>query len=50
MRIARPIILNSEQALEQCAPMRSLPLRVVERARIVLLAAEGQQDKEIALH
>jgi len=26
----------------------SLPARVVERARIVLLAAEGQQDKQIA--
>jgi transposase len=28
---------------------RSLPLRVVERSRIVLLAAAGRQDKEIAL-
>jgi transposase len=50
MRIARPVILDSEQkqALEQCARARSLPIRVVERARIVLLAAAGKQDKEIA--
>jgi transposase len=50
MRVAPPVILNSEQkqALEQCARARSLPLRLVERARIVLLAAEGKQDKEIA--
>src|SRR5712691_3841136 len=50
MRVARPVILNSEQkqALEQCARARSLPLRLVERARIVLLAAGGKQDKEIA--
>src|SRR5439155_15037 len=30
------------------ARSRSLPARVVERARIVLLAAEGRQDKEVA--
>jgi len=34
--------------LESQARSRSFPLRVVERARIVLLAASGQQDKEIA--
>jgi hypothetical protein len=28
---------------------RALQARVVERARIVLLAAEGRQDKEIAV-
>jgi transposase len=50
MRIAPAIILSSDQrvALERCARSRSLPARVVERARIVLLAAEGRQDKEIA--
>ena len=50
MRVAPPIHLNSEQkqALEQCGRGRSLPLRLVERARIVLLAAAGKQDKEIA--
>ena len=48
MRVPRPVVLNSEQKriLEQCAPARSLPIRVVERARIVLLAAEGKQDKK----
>lgn len=50
MRVAAPVILNSEQrkALELCARARSRPLRLVERARIVLLAADGKQDKEIA--
>ena len=50
MRVARPIVLSPEQkqALEQCARARSLPVRLVERARIALLAASGKQDKEIA--
>lgn len=50
MRVARPIALDPEQkeALEQWARARSLPMRLVERARIVLLAAGGKQDKEIA--
>ncbi len=50
MRIAPVITLSPEQrtALESHARSRSLPVRVVERARIVLLAAAGQQDKEIA--
>src|SRR6266576_2675786 len=50
MRIAPAIVLNPEQrsALEQRARSRSLPARVVERARIVLLAAENRQDKEVA--
>jgi len=50
MRAARPIALNAEQrrTLEQQARSRSLPARVVERARIVLRAAAGLQDKEIA--
>jgi hypothetical protein len=41
MRIAPPIRLSSEQqeALEQCARARSLSVRLVERARIVLLAS-----------
>ena len=49
MRVARPVVLNAEQkqALEQCARARSLPLRLVERARNVLRAAEGKQDKEM---
>ena len=50
MRIAPAITLSSDQqaALERWARNRSLPARVVERARIVLLAAAGQQDKQIA--
>jgi transposase len=50
MRVARPVSLNPEQRqfLEQQARARSLPARVVERARIVLRAATGQQDKQIA--
>ena len=50
MRIAPAITLSSDQqtSLEQWARSRSLPARVVERARIVLLAAAGRQDREIA--
>lgn len=50
MRVARPVTLDPEQrmALQQQARARSLPARVVERARIVLRAADGLQDKEIA--
>ena len=50
MRIAPPIELTPEQrsTLEAQARSRSLPARVVERSRIVLLAAAGEQDKEIA--
>ena len=50
MRIAPPIRLTPEQqeALEQCARARSLSVRLVERARIVLLAAAGNQDKDVA--
>jgi len=50
MRIAPAITLSPEQqaTLEQRARSRSLPARVVERAHIVLLIAEGRQDKEVA--
>jgi transposase len=50
MRVARPITLDPEQRrlLEQQSRARSLPARQVERARIVLLAADGRLDKEIA--
>jgi len=50
MRIAPTITLSPEQraTLEQRARSRSLPARVVERARLVLSIAEGQQDKEVA--
>jgi transposase len=50
MRVARPVILDPEQrkVLEQAARARSSPARVVERARIVLRAAAGFQNKQIA--
>ncbi len=50
MRVAPKIILSSEQRgqLQAFARSRSLPLRVVQRAQIVLLAADGKQDLEIA--
>jgi hypothetical protein len=50
MRIAATVILTNEQQakLEAYAHGRRTPARVVLRARIVLLAAEGRQDLEIA--
>lgn len=50
MRTAAPIELNPEQraALERLARQRSLSARLVERARIVLRAADGQQNQQIA--
>jgi len=50
MRIAPAIELTPDQQsiLEAQARSRSLPARVVERSRIMLLAAAGKQDKEIA--
>ena len=50
MRRAPVITLSPEQRtmLESQSRSRSLPLRVVERSRIVLLAAAGRQDKDIA--
>src|SRR5215831_1437112 len=50
MRIAPAIELTPDQQsiLETQAHSRSLPARVVERSRVVLLAASGEQDKEIA--
>jgi transposase len=50
MRVARPVVLSTEQRdmLESRARARSSPARSVERARIVLLAAAGMQDKQIA--
>jgi transposase len=50
MRVAPRLEVTGEQrtTLEQWARARSLPARLVERARIVILAAAGEQDKEIA--
>ena len=48
MRVAVKIELGSEQRqqLESAPRSRSLPLRIVERARIVLLAAEAPQKMQ----
>ena len=50
MRVARRVVLNADQQeiLESRARARSAPARSVERARIVLLAAAGLQDRQIA--
>jgi transposase len=50
MRVARPVILTPEQQtrLQAAAEGRRVSVRLAERARIVLLAAEGLQDKQIA--
>ncbi len=50
MRVAPAIDLSSEQKteLQKLVRRRTTPVRVAERCRIVLLAAEGLQDKQIA--
>src|SRR5512133_2253392 len=50
MRVAPPVVINSSQqkTLEQWARSRSLPVRQVERAKVVLLAAAGKSDLEIS--
>ncbi len=50
MRVAPPIVLSEDvrRKLEQQSRGRSTPARVVLRSRIVLLAAEGLQNKQIA--
>jgi len=50
MRVAQPIVLNEQtrRKLEQQSRGRSTQARVVLRSRIVLLAAEGLQNKQIA--
>jgi transposase len=50
MRVAPAIVLTEEQerTLQQWSRARSLPARQVERARVILLAAAGKQDLEIA--
>ncbi|MGH9564668.1 MAG: IS630 family transposase [Candidatus Angelobacter sp.] len=50
MRVARRVILSAEQqqALKARARARRAPARSVERARIVLLAAAGLKDRQIA--
>ena len=50
MRVAPTIKIDPDQkkTLERQARARSLPSRVVERSRIVLMAASGLQDVQIA--
>jgi transposase len=50
MRVAAPVELSPEQrtALERMARQRSLPVRLVERVRILRLAAEGLENNQIA--
>ena len=50
MRIATPIKLTADElkTLKKAANGRRVPKRLVERAQIVLRAAEGQQNKDIA--
>ncbi len=50
MRVARPVVLDKQEkgVLEQLSRGRSLPARLVERTRIVLRAAAGMQDQQIA--
>src|SRR6201998_4907214 len=50
MRVARPIVLKEDvrRKLEQQSRGRSTAARVVMRSRIVLLASDGLQNKQIA--
>ena len=50
MRVAPVIELSSEARLEleRLSRRRTTPVRLVQRSRIVLLAADGMQDKQIA--
>jgi transposase len=50
MRVAPAIELSSEAGLEleKLSRRRTTPVRVVQRSRIVLLAADGMQNKQIA--
>jgi transposase len=50
MKVAVPVVLSVEEReeLEKLARGRKVAVRVAERARIVLLAAEGKQNREIA--
>ena len=50
MRVAPKVTLTDEQrvTLRRWSRGRTTPMRVVRRAQIVLLAAEGKQNIEIA--
>ena len=51
MRVAAPIALSGEdrRKLDKWASSRSTPVRLRERSRIVLMAAEGMANKDIAV-
>ena len=50
MRVARPVALSEaqRQTLTTLSRSRTSPARLVERARIVLLASEGKENRQIA--
>ena len=50
MRVAPPVVIDDSQreVLTQWARSRSLSARQIERAKVVLLAADGKTDLEIA--
>jgi transposase len=49
-RIASPVVLTQEErvTVDSWARSRSLPLRLVQRARIVQMAADGRENQQIA--
>ena len=50
MRVAHPVVLSDEQKsrLRAVASSKTVSVRFAQRARMILLAAEGLQDKQIA--
>ena len=50
MRVAPKVIVTDEdrETLQRWARGRSTPVRLMQRARIVLMAAEGRENKDIA--
>ncbi len=50
MRVAKTITLSAKEraTLTKWSRGRSTPARLVQRAKIILAAAEGQQNKDIA--
>jgi len=50
MRVAKPVTLTDEQraTLMKWSRGRSTPARLVQRAKIVLAAADGRENKQIA--
>lgn len=52
MRIARPVLLSDAQRgqLRSIANSKTVTVRFAQRAKMILLAGEGLQDKQIAAH